>query len=268
MTTYAERIAAQQGRNERRAAAARRRAESLLGQATEMADVIPFGQPILVGHHSEGRDRRYRARIDAKFRAGFEASREAEALEGRSTSTGILSTDDDAAELLRTKIADLEEQQERMKLVNRIVRKHRANGADAVVAALIEAGVPEGTARKAVEPRWNGDPNPPKNWGIPGYALSNNNANIRRYRERLAEIEAAAAAPPVEGGEIGDGISWGVDADEGRVWIEFPGKPERATITLLKQAGLRWAPSLGRWQRQSTANGIAAVQRLIEGGLA
>ncbi|MEU5426512.1 DUF3560 domain-containing protein [Streptomyces sp. NPDC020799] len=29
----------------------------------EMADAIPMGQPILVGHHSEGRDRRYRARI-------------------------------------------------------------------------------------------------------------------------------------------------------------------------------------------------------------
>ncbi len=32
-----------------------------------MAQAIPFGQPILVGHHSEKRDRRYRGRIENHF---------------------------------------------------------------------------------------------------------------------------------------------------------------------------------------------------------
>jgi hypothetical protein len=41
--------------------------------AHRMADVIPFGQPILVGHHSEGRDRRYRERIRNNFAKAFEA---------------------------------------------------------------------------------------------------------------------------------------------------------------------------------------------------
>lgn len=42
-------------------------ADSLHQRAGEMAGVIPFGQPILVGHHSEGRDRNYRRRIGDTF---------------------------------------------------------------------------------------------------------------------------------------------------------------------------------------------------------
>ena len=35
---------------------------SLWKQSDKMASVIPMGQPILVGHHSEKRDRNYRER--------------------------------------------------------------------------------------------------------------------------------------------------------------------------------------------------------------
>lgn len=37
--------------------------ESLHGQAQQMASRIPFGQPVLLGHHSEQRDRNFRDRI-------------------------------------------------------------------------------------------------------------------------------------------------------------------------------------------------------------
>lgn len=36
---------------------------SLANKSNEMASVIPMGQPILVGHHSEKRDRNYRNKI-------------------------------------------------------------------------------------------------------------------------------------------------------------------------------------------------------------
>lgn len=41
-------------------------------QASAIADCIPFGQPILVGHHSEGRARRDAARIQNGFRKAVE----------------------------------------------------------------------------------------------------------------------------------------------------------------------------------------------------
>ena len=46
--------------------------EALLGQSRSMADIIPMGQPIIIGHHSEKRDRNYRARIQGKYEKGFE----------------------------------------------------------------------------------------------------------------------------------------------------------------------------------------------------
>ena len=50
-------------RAEKGAEKAKERSDSLYKNATDMARAIPMGQPILVGHHSEHRDRKYRERI-------------------------------------------------------------------------------------------------------------------------------------------------------------------------------------------------------------
>lgn len=65
--------------------AAKNEAESdrLYIQAKEMISVIPFGQPVLVGHHSEGRDRRYRGKIHDTFGKSF-ALQEKAVLQGKS----------------------------------------------------------------------------------------------------------------------------------------------------------------------------------------
>ena len=59
-------------RFEARAEKAEKQATALYEQAHKMADEIPFGQPILAGHHSEKRDRNYRDRIHNKFGKAFE----------------------------------------------------------------------------------------------------------------------------------------------------------------------------------------------------
>jgi hypothetical protein len=69
-----ERADALDDRAARRAAEASARSDA----AHRVMDMIPVGQPILVGHHSERRHRRDLARIDANLRASFEASDEAE----------------------------------------------------------------------------------------------------------------------------------------------------------------------------------------------
>lgn len=58
-------------------------AEALYDQTGRLADAIPFGQPILVGHHSEGRDRRYRDRIANTMDKAVATFEEATALEER-----------------------------------------------------------------------------------------------------------------------------------------------------------------------------------------
>lgn len=66
-----------------RAQAAEGRSQTLYGQAREMAEGIPFGQPILVGHHSEKRDRNYRERICNRFEKSFEEQKKAEYYRGK-----------------------------------------------------------------------------------------------------------------------------------------------------------------------------------------
>ena len=69
-----------------------------------MADIIPFGQPILIGHHSERGDRSYRAKIYANFGKGFDALKAAGEMAARAASIGsggISSDDPDAIKKLR-----------------------------------------------------------------------------------------------------------------------------------------------------------------------
>lgn len=78
-------------------------------QAHRMADAIPFGQPILVGHHSEGRDRNYRARMSAAMDKAVDLGGEAEETTRRAqASKGAEAQRLDAPQTLR-RIKALEE---------------------------------------------------------------------------------------------------------------------------------------------------------------
>ena len=79
----------------------------LYNSAKERADHIPFGQPILIGHHSEKADRKNRARIENTFKKSFEASDKSKYYEEKSKSVGtggILSDDPEAITKLKEKI--------------------------------------------------------------------------------------------------------------------------------------------------------------------
>jgi len=87
---FAEQIEAKQDRAanraerfENRAISSDAKSTSLYNHAHTMADAIPFGQPILVGHYSEGRDRRFRERIGNTFRRAFEEGDKAKYYERR-----------------------------------------------------------------------------------------------------------------------------------------------------------------------------------------
>jgi hypothetical protein len=88
--SFAEQVGAKQERAEQRAerfedraGTADKRSDSLYAGARTMADAIPFGQPILIGHYSEGRDRRFRERISRTFERAFEEGDKAKYYERR-----------------------------------------------------------------------------------------------------------------------------------------------------------------------------------------
>lgn len=168
----------------------------------------------------------------------------------RSVGTGGISGDDpNAIEKLKAKLAGLEESQESMKAINAYYRKNKTlDGCpDASEEILAKIHASMGWS-------WRPEPKP-----FEGWALSNNNANIKRVRERIAELEKRATTAALAGWEF-DGGRVEMNTDENRVQILFDEKPDETMRTHLKRNGFRWAPSQGAWQRQLNSNGIYAAK--------
>ncbi len=151
---------------------------------------ISFGQPILVGHHSEKRHRAAVARAQAAGTRAVEESNLAkhhlEKAAGLSDylENTIFDDDPDAIEKVEQKIARLEKEHEFMLAVNKICRNRKLNEAEKI-SAIVALGASEESARKIFAPEYSW-----QSAGFESWALSNNSANIRRYKERLATMKA------------------------------------------------------------------------------
>ena len=92
------------------------------------------------------------------------------------------------------------------------------------------------------------------------WALSNNNAEIRRVKERIAALtrqrELGYAGWEFAGGRVE------ANTADNRLQIFFEEKPDEETRSTLKSNGFRWAPSAGAWQRQLNDNAIYAAGRV------
>ncbi|MEJ7139487.1 DUF3560 domain-containing protein [Amphibiibacter pelophylacis] len=257
LNAYEARIEARRERYEARASKAQDESRALYGRARSMAEVIPFGQPILVGHHSETRDRNYRNRIHNTFGKAFAAQDKAAhyAQKAASVGTGGISSDDpDAIKKLRAELASAEKSQELMKAANKAIRGNKTP--ETQVAALVAFGLTEAQAAEAVKPDFCG------RVGFPGYALSNNNANMTRIKGRIAELEKRSQRADVE--RAGDGFTYREDTTENRVMFVFDGKPDEATRAILKREAFKWSPSRGAWVRQLNNAGIWAGKQVLE----
>src|SRR3546814_15322239 len=111
-----------QGERRERLLAAADKAEARADQAYRRADLreevsgIPFGQPILVGHHSERRHRRTIARAEAAMGRAVAESKRADELRRKAASVGtagISSEDPEAGEKIADKVVRLEAKQAR-----------------------------------------------------------------------------------------------------------------------------------------------------------
>lgn len=250
MNTYEERQEAKRNYYEEMAAKKRQESSALQQSARQMAGAIPFGQPILVGHHSERRDRNYRGRIDSKVKKSFEASDTANYYEQKASSigTGGISADDpDAIQKLQEKLARLEESQAKMVTANKLIRKGDRAG-------LATLGFTEAEIDKLFKPDHC------CRYGFASYRLTNNNAEIRRLKDRIAQLSKVQNAAPVEVAH--DGYTY--REEEGRCQFEFDGKPSEEIRNILKANSFKWSPSRGTWVRQLTGNGQWAAKKVIE----
>jgi hypothetical protein len=148
--------------------------------AKRVADGIPMGQPILVGHHSEKHHRRDIDRIHNNMSKGVEHQAMASSMDSRADEIerqadhAIYDDDVDAVERLTEKLAGLEARRERIKTENAAFRKtHRAE-----LAA--KEGVYE---RDLMMPHQ-------------AYVLQNLGGNITRARQRLARLSGGSSRAP------------------------------------------------------------------------
>lgn len=151
----------------------------------------------------------------------------------------IMSGDADAVEALQLKIVKAEEVQARMKEANAIIRKNKKDR-QAQIVCLEAAGFTRTQAEGLIQPDYCG------RIGFAQFELTNNNANIRRMKERLATITQAKATPVQE--VIGSAATIQDDPAANRVRLFFPGKPSEEIRSRLKSGGFRWSPTIGAWQ--------------------
>ena len=221
-----------------------------------IADNIPLGQPILIGHHSERRHRRDIARMDSALQQTHEsvtmAARHRSKAAGLADQleTSIFSDDPDAPEAVAARIVELEAKRTAMRASNAAFRK-----GDKVWAELLGITVEQAVARRATIMEgysWCRQPHPT-------YSMSNLGANINRMKKRLVQVtarrdrttKAEAAGVLIEG--TGDYVR-----------VTFPEKPAREVLEALRTADFHWGN--GSWTGRRVA--LPASVTALAGGAA
>lgn len=165
---------------------------------------IPFGQPILVGHHSERGARADQRRIENgmdKFcehnaKAGEMRSR-ADNIE-RQARGAIYSDDTDALERLAAKVASLEAQRDAMKARNADYRKAHRDELKALTAYGRDRALPH-----------------------QGYELTNLGSTIRTARKRLEDLSQPETGRTLVAKYAGECRTCGADVAEGDTVVYF-----------------------------------------------
>ena len=160
------------------------KADAARETSNSISDMIPFGQPILVGHHSESRARRDADKIHRKMGESVEHARKAadfrrraDGIE-RAAGSAVYSDDEDAAERLRSRIESREQERARIKDYNTSCRKaerdldllddrQRADILSIAKVAAYQLG---------------------KSGAFPSYTLSYLSASIRKDQKRLEDL--------------------------------------------------------------------------------
>lgn len=252
LVRYNARIEGKRDRYEELAAKKQQASNAACDRSSQMAAAIPFGQPILIGHHSERRDRNYRNRIHTIMGQSVKLQETSDYYANKAAgvgTAGISSDDPSAVHQLQKKLEGLEEAQQRMKDANKIVRKAITD--EEKISGMVALGLSEKAAKEALKPLY-GRP------GFAQYQLSNNNAEIRRVKQRIKDLEALASRTGQD--EETEAYTYKECKLENRCMFIFEGKPDEQKRNILKGHGFKWSPTRGAWVRQLNANGLYAAK--------
>lgn len=233
--TRRERLEAKAEKREAWADSAARESDRRFYAASAIADNIPLGQPILIGHHSERRARRDQERIHSNMSRAVEADQRAKDHIAKAggirdqLADSIFSDDPDAIEALEAKAAELEASADRCVALNRAIKREMKKGEgwlDRIGATDQERRAIENNAKYG----WRGP------LFIPAHS-TNLRANARRCRERIKAIRAQSAQTAKA--EAAGGTLVEIVGEYAKITFDdFPGRDK---INELKAAGFWWS---------------------------
>jgi hypothetical protein len=266
---YEEKIEDKRTRLLDRADELEREADRMQQASRASVEHIPLGQPILVGHHSEGRHRRALEQSNNRMRSAVALREKAASLrqKAESVGTGGISSDDpDAVTKLRRKLETLQEAQNEMKRFNKAFRTHGKPKPDddAGWAAFLEdtgfsADMVKTVRSYMAQFTYHKQP-------FPGYQLTNNNAKIKNTEKRIADLLRERERQAEEVKEVREGYTY--KEDDNRAQFIFEGKPSKEARDILKANSFKWTPSRGSWGRLLTNNArydANLVKKKLEG---
>lgn len=244
---------------EAQAAKAKKAAADAFSQSSKMSEAIPFGQPILIGHHSEKRDRNYRERIFNKMGQGVKLSEKADYYENKAaaaeSNNAIYIEDENSVERLTEKVEKLKKHQAEMKEINKVLFTKNWPK-EKKVTALQKMGYSDLLIEKFFTPSCFGG------IGFESYQLTNNNARIKAAEKQLEKAKALKTR--IEKEYTIAGVKVVENPEENRLQLFFDGKPSEAIRTALKHNGFRWSPFNGCWQAYLNNNSIWFAKNRLE----
>lgn len=228
-------------------------------QAMEMSGALPAGQPILVDHYSAGYHRSYLGKIDKKMRKSVELEDTAkyylDKAERIEKNTTISSDDPEAITKLQIVYDELVAIQDMMKKVNRVLRG-RGRTEDQNIEYLVQEGFDASEINYLLSTS-GGD-----SLGFQHFQLSNNNAKIKRNKDRIEQLKQMKALDANEF-KYGD-IIVRINKEANRVQLIFPSKPEKKVRINMRQNGLIWSGRYKAFQRKLNPAAIHKTKRVAE----
>lgn len=198
----------------------------LFDHSHKLADMIPFGQPILVGHHSEGMHRRHLDKIHNATKKAIETKQKSEYFENKADNIlnphGISSDDPEAIIKLNLEIEELEK-----------IRTYLKN--NYVYKEFVKDWQEGSEHHRKIE-------------------LESVSCKIRNKKKRIDELRAVKKLDEID--TTVNNVRICTDKADNRIRIIFPCKPNQETITKLKRSGFHWSRFNSAWQRMISNQAI------------
>jgi len=158
------------------------------------------------------------------------------------------------------KLNKLIKERDMMKDINKITRMKISD--DEKIAKIMEFGIKQDTARTLAtgEGTWD------KRQGFAPYQLTSVNNRIKTLQAKVDAMKKADEINNSLGGEdmVLAGVSIILNKEADRIQLDFPSKPSRDVIAILKKNGWKWSPSNQVWQRQLTENAMRNARTMVE----